>query len=88
MLEIDENQKTPLEEELKRLLVTRRAHRGQMTKLLNKASETMGKDEDDPGNQVAMTGLLDSLQTKRTFLKELDNSLIRKTPETDLEERI
>ena len=83
---------------LKRLITTRGAHRGQMTKLMKSANEIIkpqpadtanaqvtGETTVDTSSLVKLRGILDSIYTKLEFL---DNDIIDLIPEEELADKI
>ncbi len=75
------------QEQHTRLCLSRRAHRGQLTKLLNAASNlTMNLDEED--NLTSYEGIIDSLDTKLQHLTVMDQQIQDFTPTEKLEETI
>ena len=87
------------EVKLKRLITTRGAHRGQMTKLIKSANEIIkpadtanaqvtGETTVDTSSLVKLRGILDSIYTKLEMLKFLDNDIIDLIPEEELADKI
>ena len=89
---------------LKRKLAARSAHRGQMTKLLNKAQQIVdqAKSRDDGSHDTSesdrstnisstvqqLTGIIDSIETKLSWLKVLDEEIVDFTPQEKMEDTI
>ena len=84
-----EQQGTPQEQEsialLRRLITSRRAHRGQLTKLLGRA-EACRHDEDN--YKQDLQALVNSLFAKLETLKDYDSQINKVIPETELEDAI
>ena len=78
------------EAEYRRLFTTRGAHRGQMTKLLKKATDTADAltSQSSMTEKQALEGIVDSIGTKLTHLKQLDHNIITNTTEDKLEQTI
>ena len=77
-------------EEFRRLTASRRAHRGQMTKLMNRA-EDMSNDIQPMATMAEKQQLfviLDSCGAKLQYLRDLDQKIMDKTQLDDLEEAI
>jgi hypothetical protein len=78
------------DDNLRRLTTIRAAHRGQMTKLLNRADEVRDGFADPPlaAQKLTFQALLDSIITKFGQLKTFDEQLIAQTVTDDLSEAI
>jgi hypothetical protein len=76
--------------DLRRLTTTRSAHRGQMTKLLNRVDEVRDGFADPPlaAQKQTFQAILDSMITKFGHLKSLDDQLLDATETDDLSEAI
>ena len=89
MPETSAEQGTPQEQEsialLRRLITSRRAHRGQLTKLLGRA-EACRHDEDN--YKQDLQALVNSLFAKLETLKDYDSQINKVIPETELEDAI
>jgi len=75
------------EEDVNRLQLSRRAHRGQMTKLY-KRGENLVANLDDEDNLDMLNGIIESMDSKLKLLSELDGRIQDVTPEAKLEEAI
>ena len=73
------------EANIKRLLAQRRGHRGQLTKLLNKAENTPPAKDND---EFTLAGIVDSIQKKITVITSFDEQLIQLLPLTEIENAI
>ena len=92
------------EAELKRKLAARSAHRGQMTKLLNKAQQIVNRvksrddgshdtSESDRSSNISSTvqqhtGFIDSIETKLGWLRILDKEIVDLKPQEKIEDTI
>lgn len=76
-----------LEEQLKRLRLSRRSHRGQLTKLLSNSDNLTG-NLDDLDSLHSLEGVLDSMDSKLECLQQLDAQIHQLTPLDELEAAI
>ena len=85
----DEINRSPDDEKCKTLNITRHAHRGQMTKLINKGlTMIQGLLESNKDNLETLEGLVESINTKINLVCDLDRENINITPEDELETTI
>jgi hypothetical protein len=64
------------EEDRKRLNITKRANRGQVTKLFSRAKDIKeSEDHDENAKTHLLLGIVESIQNKLTFISEVDNKL-------------
>ena len=71
----------------RRLIITRRAHRAQMTRLLHKG-ENIIENQEHLNNTDILEGLVDSMHTKVKLLSDLDSEILELVAEDELEDAI
>ncbi|XP_070550547.1 uncharacterized protein [Ptychodera flava] len=76
--------------QIQRLKLSRRAHRGQMTKLINKASEITGQGHDEITEEGANTliSTIENISKKQAHLNKLDADIMAAMDVAELENEI
>ena len=68
---------------------TRRAHRGQMTKLVRRAEAIyLGKDPPSEGDRDTLAAILENMASKLEFLQRLDQKIASDLEDFELEKEI